>query len=111
MSVREFRKNLARTLEGGDSVVVTRHGRSVAIVYPLAHPESVPLEVRRTIVNHVGGHLAARPRWPASSLVVERYKRDVDRTLIRENLRRSPEERLRALQSLQQFAGELRRAR
>jgi antitoxin (DNA-binding transcriptional repressor) of toxin-antitoxin stability system len=111
MSVREFRKNLAQTLEGAEPVVVTRHGRTVAIVYPLAHPESVPLEVRRTIVNDVGEDLAARPRWPASSLVVERYKRDVDRTLIRENLRRGPEERLRALQNLQQFASELRRPR
>ena len=43
--------------------------------------------------------------------MVERYKEDVDRTLIRENLRRSPEERLRALQKLQEFANELRRAR
>jgi antitoxin (DNA-binding transcriptional repressor) of toxin-antitoxin stability system len=111
MSIREFRRELARTLQAGEPVVVTRHGRTVAIVYPLAHPESVPLEVRRTIVDHVGGGLAARPRWPASSLVVERYKRDVDRTLIRENLRRSPEERLQALQGLQQFASELRRAR
>ena len=44
------------------------------------------------------------------SLIVELYKRDVDRTLIRENLRKSPEERLRALQDLQQFADEVRNA-
>jgi hypothetical protein len=42
--------------------------------------------------------------------VIEAYKRDVDRTLIRENLRRSPEERLRALMDMQRFAVELRRA-
>jgi hypothetical protein len=42
--------------------------------------------------------------------VIEFYKQGVDRTLIRENLRRSPEERLRALQALQQFAAEVRRA-
>jgi hypothetical protein len=42
--------------------------------------------------------------------VTEFYKAGVDRTLLRENLRRSPEERLRALQSLQEFATELRRA-
>jgi hypothetical protein len=42
--------------------------------------------------------------------VVEFYKRGVDRTLIRENLRRSPEDRLRALQALQRFADEVRRA-
>lgn len=42
--------------------------------------------------------------------VIEAYKRDVDRTLIRENLRRSPEERLRNLFALQRAAEELRRA-
>lgn len=42
--------------------------------------------------------------------VVEAYKRDVDRTLIRENLRLSVEERLEKLMRLQEFAEELRRA-
>ena len=34
---------------------------------------------------------------PVANLVVERYKRDVDRTLLRENLQRSVHERLRSL--------------
>ena len=42
--------------------------------------------------------------------VIDAYKPGIDRTLIRENLKRSPEERLRALQQLQAFAEELRRA-
>lgn len=42
--------------------------------------------------------------------VIEAYKRDVDRTLIRENLRRSVEERIEALIQLQQVAAEFRRA-
>lgn len=42
--------------------------------------------------------------------VVDAYKNGIDRTLIRENLKRSPEERIRALQELQAFAEELRRA-
>ena len=42
--------------------------------------------------------------------VVEFYKQGVDRTLIRENLRKSPEERIRALQALQRFAAEVRKA-
>ena len=42
--------------------------------------------------------------------VIEAYKRDVDRTLLRENLRRSVEERIEALMQLQAFADELRRA-
>lgn len=46
------------------------------------------------------------PRDP----VIEAYKKDVDRTLIRENLRRTPEERLRNLFALQSAVEELRRA-
>jgi hypothetical protein len=45
-----------------------------------------------------------------SDPVVEAYKRHVDRSLIRESLRRSVEERLEALMRLQEFAAELRRA-
>ena len=42
--------------------------------------------------------------------VIEAYKKDVDRTLIRENLKRSVEERFLNLMELQRFAEELRRA-
>jgi len=42
--------------------------------------------------------------------VIEAYKRDVDRTLIRENLRRTPAERFRNLQAWQRFVAEVRRA-
>jgi hypothetical protein len=50
------------------------------------------------------------PDSDSSDPVVEFYKRGVDRTLIRENLRRTPEERLRALEALQRFADEVRKA-
>jgi hypothetical protein len=42
--------------------------------------------------------------------LIEAYKKDVDRTLIRENLRLSVEERFEKLMRLQEFADELRRA-
>ena len=42
--------------------------------------------------------------------VIEAYKKDVDRTLLRENLKRTVEERLRDLMRLQRFADEWRRA-
>jgi len=42
--------------------------------------------------------------------VIEAYKRDIDRTLLRENLKLTPEERLRKLQELKRFATEPRRA-
>lgn len=42
--------------------------------------------------------------------VIEAYKAGIDRTLLRENLRKTPEERVRALVELQRFAEELRKA-
>ncbi len=42
--------------------------------------------------------------------VIEAYKRDVDRTLIRENLRLTPTQRIEKLMAMQRFADELRRA-
>jgi hypothetical protein len=47
----------------------------------------------------------ADSRWPLETdPVIEVYKRDIDRTLIRENLKRSVEERLENLIALQRFA-------
>jgi hypothetical protein len=42
--------------------------------------------------------------------VIEVYKRDVDRTLLRENLKLTVEDRLRNLMRLQRFAEEMRQA-
>jgi hypothetical protein len=42
--------------------------------------------------------------------VIEAFKRDIDRTLLRQNLARTVEERLRNLIELQRFARELARA-
>ena len=49
----------------------------------------------------------ARPDDP----VIEDYKRDVDRTLLRENLKLTPEERLLKLQDFVEFVHTLREAR
>lgn len=42
--------------------------------------------------------------------VIEAYKRDVDRTLLRENLKLTPERRLAKMISVLAFLEELRRA-
>jgi len=42
--------------------------------------------------------------------VIEIYKKDVDRTLIRENLNLTVDQRFQQLMKLQEFAEELRRA-
>lgn len=42
--------------------------------------------------------------------VIEAYKKDVDRTLLAENLKKTPEQRVRALMALQRLADEAHRA-
>lgn len=51
----------------------------------------------------------ARRRLPPDP-VIEVYKKDVDRTLLRENLKLSVTERFERLMALQRFADELQRA-
>ncbi len=68
-------------------------------------------EVKRT----ADGFVVAFPPLESDSPferdpVVEAYKKDVDRTLIIENLKLTVEERLRQLVSMQRFAAEVRRA-
>ena len=47
---------------------------------------------------------------PADDPVIAAYARDIDRSLLRENLTRSPDERILALSALARFATESRRA-
>jgi hypothetical protein len=53
--------------------------------------------------------MAQVPR-PDPDPVVEAYKKDIDRTLIRENLKLTVEERFRKAMALAKFAEEMRRA-
>ncbi|MCY4626424.1 MAG: hypothetical protein OXE58_02500 [Acidobacteria bacterium] len=55
-------------------------------------------------------HDALRAAGLAPDPVIEAYKRGVDRTLLRQNLLRSPTERVRNLIALQELAEEARRA-
>jgi transcriptional regulator with XRE-family HTH domain len=47
---------------------------------------------------------------PATDPLIDAYKRDIDRTLLRENLKKSVHERLRSLTERQEFMREMRRA-
>ena len=42
--------------------------------------------------------------------VIDAYKKDIDRTLIRENLKLTPDERIRKLQSFMELVSALRQA-
>ncbi len=54
--------------------------------------------------------LDGKPRKTSMEAVIAEYKKHVDRTLIRENLRLTVQQRFENLMNLQAFAEELRRA-
>ena len=63
-----------------------------------------------TRTGEIVGYVAGEPDLPIDP-VIEAYKKDIDRTLLRENLKLTVEERLDELMELQRFAEELQKAR
>ena len=57
--VREFRGRATELLSGTELVLVTRHGKLTSIVVPVAEPESLPVELRRELVERVGAAISA----------------------------------------------------
>jgi prevent-host-death family protein len=48
-SIREFRTRIAELIDEDEPVLVTRHGRNAAVLYPLGDPSKVPIEIRRQL--------------------------------------------------------------
>ena len=71
----------------------------------LPHGEARPSVLRSESMAATRGQLPIEP-----DPVIEAYKRDVDRTLLRENLKQTPDARVLALMRLQRLAAEARRA-
>ncbi|MDY0061142.1 MAG: prevent-host-death protein [Myxococcota bacterium] len=57
--VRELRGNLASLLDGGEPVLVTRHGKMAGLYLPLDDPDHVPTDLRRELADVLGRHLAS----------------------------------------------------
>ena len=57
-TIREFRSNIAELLAGDESVLVTKHGKPAAVVYPLNNPKELPLEIRRKLYLAMAGEIA-----------------------------------------------------
>ena len=66
---------------------------------------------RESVSARIGDVARAGPGSRRHDPVVEVYKRDVDRTLLRENLRLTPEDRIRKLTTFVRTLGALREAR
>ncbi len=63
-SIRDFRSRMAELLNGDEPVLVTRHGKQAAVLYPLHDPKMIPIEIRRKlfldITDEIGKQLDTR---------------------------------------------------
>jgi prevent-host-death family protein len=75
-TIREFRSNIAELIAGDESVLVTKHGRPAAVVYPLTDPAKIPLELRRKLYLAMSGEIA--DQLDARGVSEEEVQRDFD---------------------------------
>ena len=60
--VRDFRNRAPELLAGKDLVFVTRHGKLTSIVVPVAEPQSLPVDLRRELLERIGEAVSAHLR-------------------------------------------------
>ena len=48
-TIRELRGNIAKLIDSDESVLITKHGKPAAVMYPLRDPAKIPLEIRRKV--------------------------------------------------------------
>jgi transcriptional regulator with XRE-family HTH domain len=95
---------LARTAAGlSQAELASRSGTTQSAIARLEKGESNPTLATLARTAAAAGYAIAIELTPLphTDPVIARYKRDVDRTLLRANLRRSVDERLRSLASWQ----------
>lgn len=71
-TIREFRSNIAELLAGDESVLVTKHGKPAAVVYPLNDPAKIPIEVRRKLYLAMSADIAKQLDTRVSDEQIER---------------------------------------
>ena len=105
---RKTREHIRRLRETGRPEVLTVNGRAELVVYDAAAYQEIADRLERR--ERRRGVAASESTTLEADAVVVAYKRDVDRTLLRENLRRTVQQRVENLMALQQLASEARRA-
>jgi len=105
---RTTREHIRRLRETGRPEVLTVNGRAELVVYDAAAYQEIADRLERR--ERRSGVAASESTTLEADAVVVAYKRDVDRTLLRENLRRTVQQRVENLMALQQLASEARRA-
>lgn len=105
---RTTREHIRRLRETGRPEVLTVNGRAELVVYDAAAYQEIADRLERR--ERRRGVAASESTTLEADAVVVAYKRDVDRTLLRENLRRTIQQRVENLMALQQLASAARRA-
>jgi PHD/YefM family antitoxin component YafN of YafNO toxin-antitoxin module len=105
---RRTREHIRRLRATGRPEVLTVNGRAALVVHDAASYQEIvnALERARTLPAFT----STVPDVLEPDPVVEDYKQHVDRTLLRENLRRTVEQRVANLVALQALTFEARRA-
>lgn len=73
-TIREFRGNIAKLIDSDESVLITKHGKPAAVMYPLRDPAKIPLEVRRKLYVAMAGEIAKQ--LDAQNVSEEEIERD-----------------------------------
>ncbi|MEW5918139.1 MAG: helix-turn-helix domain-containing protein [Gemmatimonadota bacterium] len=82
-----------------------------AVVARIERGQTSPtLNTLTRLINAAGFDLHIALATPRKDAIIEAYKRDIDRSLLRENLKKTVDQRVRSLTALARFAREARRA-
>ena len=57
-SIRAFRTRIAELIDSDEPVLVTRHGKNAAVLYPLNDPKKIPLDLRRKLFRDLTNDIA-----------------------------------------------------
>ncbi len=75
-TIREFRSNIAKLIDSDESVLVTKHGKAAAVLYPLRDPSKIPMDVRRKLYVTLAGEIAEQ--LDAQNISQEEIERDFE---------------------------------
>jgi prevent-host-death family protein len=73
-SIREFRSRIAELIDSDEPVLVTRHGKHAAVLYPLNDPSKIPAEIRRKLLRDITAEVARQ--LEAKNVTDEEIERD-----------------------------------
>jgi len=107
---RRTKEHVRRLRATGRPTVLTVNGRPELVVLDAESYQEI-LDALEQPAGLASGKTGSAPKLELEpDPVIEEYKRHVDRTLLRENLRRTVEERVAGLIALAELADEARRA-